>query len=100
MKGSELIKVVVSGNLRTDHSTALMKAALHGIGIAVVPEWVVKRAVERGDLRIVLKEFEVRPTEQDTALYAVFPHGQLVPPKTRAFVDFLVSLFSHNKLKI
>ncbi|MCC3304338.1 LysR family transcriptional regulator [Sneathiella sp. HT1-7] len=100
IKGSEVIKVDVSGNLKTDHSTALMKAALHGVGIAVVPEWVVKRAIEQGDLRVVLQDFEVKPTEQDTALYAVFPHGQLVPPKTRAFVDFLVSLFSHNKLKV
>ena len=96
-KGLGQIEVPVSGNLQTSSSTSLMRAALHGLGIIVVQEWMVRRAIERGDLRCVLQEYEVSPTDHDTALYAVYPQGDLVSPKTRAFVDFLVTLFKESK---
>lgn len=96
-KGSDQIEVPVSGNLQTGSSTSLMRAALHGLGIIVVQEWMVRRAIERGDLRCVLQEYEVSPTDHDAALYAVYPQGDRVSLKTRAFVDFLVTLFKESK---
>jgi DNA-binding transcriptional LysR family regulator len=96
-KGSDQIDVPVSGNLQTSSSTSLMRAALHGLGLIVVQEWMVRRAIERGELRCVLPDYEASPTDDDTALYAVYPQGDFVSQKTRAFVDFLVALFKESK---
>ena len=93
-KGVRTINIDVSGNLQTSSSTVLMKAALSGLGIMVTQEWMARRAIRSGELIRILDQYEVSPTSQDTALYAVYPQGHRTSPNTRAFVDFLVSLFT------
>ncbi|SLN41554.1 LysR family transcriptional regulator [Oceanibacterium hippocampi] len=90
------MEISVSGNMQTSSSTVLMKAAVNGLGIMVTQEWMARQAIANGDLVRVLDQYEVSPTTQDTALYAVYPHGHRISPNTRAFVDFLVSLFTQD----
>ena len=92
-KGAEKINVPVAGNLHTSSATALMDAALAGLGVMVVQKWMAAAAIKEGKLAGVLSDYEVSPTDHDTALYAVYPHSRGLSPKARAFVDFLVALF-------
>jgi len=91
--GKESIEVRVAGNLQTNNSSALMAAAVGGLGLIVSQEWMVRTAIAEGVLRQVLSGYSVRPTDFDAELYAVYPHSSRLSPKTRAFVDFLVGLF-------
>ena len=52
--------------------------------------------IKEGELTAVLADYEVSPTDYDTALYAVYPHSRRLSPKSRAFVDFLVGLFKRH----
>lgn len=54
---------------------------------------MVAAAIKEGKLTAVLSDYDVSPTDCDTALYAVYPHSRRLSPKSRAFVDFLVGLF-------
>jgi DNA-binding transcriptional LysR family regulator len=92
-KNKETIEVDVSGNLETDSSAALLSSALNGLGLVIVQESMAREAITKGELVPVLSDYEVSPTEFDMALYAVYPHGRRISPKTRAFIDFLVMLF-------
>jgi DNA-binding transcriptional LysR family regulator len=69
---------------------------MSGLGLVIMQESTVRQAVRKGDLVPLLTDHEVSPTEFDTALYAVYPSSRKVSPKTRAFVDFLVTLFRHH----
>lgn len=96
---SEQIDVGVSGSLRTSSSPVLVTSALMGLGIAVLQEYTVQSLLAEGSLQRLLPEYEVSPTEVDTAIYAVFPHARGLSRKTRAFVDFLTDLFRGGKFE-
>ena len=83
-RGRKLI-VRVTGRTRTNNQEALADAVLAGAGLAVLPTWLIKAALESGRLRRVLVEFEA----PRTPVYAVFPARGAPPNKVRAFVDFI-----------
>lgn len=58
--------------------------ALRGLGIACLPEFFVRGALDDGALRAVLDEH----VASRTPLYALWPSGRHPTPKLRAFVDY------------
>ena len=58
----------------------------------LLPEWLVGADLSAGRLVEVLSGFTPEPAV--TALHAVYAPGPYVPPKVRAFVDFLAGRFS------
>lgn len=93
--GAEVVRVRVSGNLRTNTTSVLMTSAKKGLGLAVLQEWMVRQACKEGTLQAVLTDYDITPTADDTALYIVYPQRRL-PPKTRALVEFIAGLFEHE----
>jgi DNA-binding transcriptional LysR family regulator len=79
------LSVKVAGRMRTNNQEALVDAVLAGAGLAVLPTWLVKAALESGRMRRVLAEFEA----PRIPVYAVFPARGAPPGKVRAFVDFV-----------
>jgi DNA-binding transcriptional LysR family regulator len=96
VKDDHRVDLPVQGNLESSHAQVLMTAALAGVGLVLVPDWMARRAVSEGRLQMVLTEYEISPTDYDAALYAVYPHSRGLSPKARAFVDFLVDLFRNR----
>jgi DNA-binding transcriptional LysR family regulator len=86
------ISVRVRGRLRANNQEALLDAVLAGAGLAVLPMWLVKDAIEAGQLQRVLEEFE-RPR---TPVHAVFPSKGPPPNKVRLFVDFLKASYGEQ----
>jgi DNA-binding transcriptional LysR family regulator len=76
----------VNGPLTTNEIFLQAGAALHGLGIALVPEMLVNEMIARGDL-VRLLEGEIGVT---TTLAVVYPERKLLRPVVRAFVDALV----------
>jgi DNA-binding transcriptional LysR family regulator len=93
--GSEVLRVPVAGNLRTNTTSVLMTSVKKGLGLAVLQEWMVRQACREGTLQAVLTDYEINPTADDTALYIVYPQRRL-PPKTRALVEFIAGLFERE----
>ncbi|MFQ5972297.1 MAG: LysR substrate-binding domain-containing protein [Alphaproteobacteria bacterium] len=85
-------EVRVSGKLFADDGDALCAAAIAGLGLILVPAWLVGRGIEAGKLREVLSSYQAIPAA--TPMYAVYPHQRHLPPKVRALIDFLVERFS------
>ncbi|WP_251978794.1 LysR substrate-binding domain-containing protein [Salinicola avicenniae] len=79
-------EVRVSGNWRGNSGPALLDAARKGIGLAQLPDYYVKGALERGELISVLDRYQLT----DTAVWAVYPRHRQLSSKIRLLVDFLV----------
>ena len=79
----------IRGRLRTNNQEVLLDAALAGTGLAVLPVWLVKDALDSGSLRRVLAEFE-RPR---TPVHAVLPTRGPPPGKVHAFIEFLTDRY-------
>lgn len=84
-------EIKVRGPLRTNSGNLVRQAALSGLGIAVKSSWDVYDAVLQGRLVPVLQEFGI---DAPAAIWAVYPAGRFVPPKTRAFIDFFAERFA------
>ncbi len=90
------ISVNVSGNLQTESSAVTLIASLNGVGLAMLQEVVANTAIASGELINVFPGCEVSSTDTDVALYAVYSGRKKTPPKTEAFVEFLVRLFRNR----
>lgn len=78
--------VAVSGSLSANATETLRQAALAGVGIVRLSNYVVMRDLRAGALVRLLVDYEV----SESSVYAVFPASRHLSPKTRAFVDYLV----------
>jgi len=79
------IVVPVAGSLRINDDEALSQAVLGGLGIALLPTFIIGKELQAGRLRAVLSDYV--PPEQH--VYAVHLPNVHLPPKIRAFIDFL-----------
>jgi len=73
--------------LMTDSFEALREAALAGVGVAYLPQFVVQESVNAGTLERVLPEFSLPPG----LLHAVFPSRRGMVPAVRALIDALAA---------
>ena len=78
-------RVPVQGMLEADNALVTMHAVLAGMGIAVMPFYHVREAVEAGLAEVVLDDFTLAPILG----HAVLPSGSRTPPRVRRFVDLL-----------
>lgn len=83
--GDGEVAVRVSGRIESNQGELLRDAALAGLGIAMHSRWHVCDDLRSGRLQVVLPDYPLA----DTGIHAVMPQRRLVPPRVRAFVDFL-----------
>jgi DNA-binding transcriptional LysR family regulator len=83
------ISVPVSGDLRINDDEALSQAVLGGLGIALLPTFIIGGELHAGKLQAVLSDYV--PFERH--IYAVHLQSVHLPPKVRAFIDFLRARF-------
>jgi DNA-binding transcriptional LysR family regulator len=82
----------VSGPLFANDGEALVSAAVAGLGLVLVPEWLVGPDLRAGRLQEVLSDYRASPDA--TPLYALYHHRRHLPAKVRAFVDYLATRFA------
>lgn len=66
-------------------SEALLPVAQAGLGIACLPDFMVKVALQRGELQKVLEGF----VEHQGSFRVIWPSSKYLAPKLRVFIDFL-----------
>ncbi|HEX8595726.1 MAG TPA: LysR substrate-binding domain-containing protein [Pseudomonas sp.] len=83
--GKDTQKVHVTGPLHANNGDLLAQAAEAGMGIALLPTFIVEKALADGRLIAVMGDWQAPPI----SINAVYPSARRVPMRTRAFLDFL-----------
>lgn len=78
-------EITKAPRLYADSAQALMAFARAGSGVALLPEWLARKALDGGQLVSVLPGY----TFAQQGIYAVYPDAQHVPAKVRKFIDFM-----------
>jgi LysR family transcriptional regulator for bpeEF and oprC len=91
-KNAERIQSVLRGQVAFDDENSYLAAAESGLGIARIPAFVLKEAMERGSLELVLGDWVPEPVP----LNVVYPQNRHLSGKTRVFVDWVAELFSEH----
>ena len=80
----------VTGRIHASSGRVLVDAAVAGLGVVYLFEPYVRREVASGVLEPVLAEH----TPDPVPIYALYLQRNLVPPKVRVFIDYLIGLFA------
>ena len=83
-KGREIVQRM-QGRFESNLGELLRDAVVAGLGIALHSVWHVHEELHAGRLQVVLPDYSLATT----GIYAVMPERRLVPPRVRAFIDFL-----------
>ena len=86
------IAVPVAGRLRINDDEALSQAVLGGLGLALLPTFIIGKDLQEGRLRAALSEYI--PVERH--VYAIYLPTRHLPAKVRAFIDFLLERFGSD----
>ncbi len=83
-------QVRTAGWLTVNDGQSLLNAAVSGLGIAYLPNYLYADALKAGLVQEAIPDL---PKEM-LGIYAVYPPGRFTQPKVRAFIDFLVTSFA------
>lgn len=82
---NRISRIELEGKLIANSMSTLQEAAIAGLGIALLPWRTCREHVERGELQMLLEEWQL-PTG---GIYAVYPSPRYLTPKVRSFIDFI-----------
>ncbi len=87
--GGQETEVPINGKSVISSASALKACAMDGMGVALLPGWLVEGEFECGSLVNVFPCHRVTATDFETAAWLVYPSRSYVPLKVRAFIDFM-----------
>jgi DNA-binding transcriptional LysR family regulator len=83
------LHVPVSGALTANNGDVLRTVILAGVGVRLMPTFIVGKDLAAGRLEAEFEAFAPEPP----GIYAVYSHRRHVPSKVHAFVDYLAEAF-------
>ncbi len=78
-------EIKVSGRMQSNVADPMRIAAIHGLGLIMLPRYIVGRDIEKGKLHTVLDSYTPRPLE----IHAMYPHRKYLSAKVGLFLEFL-----------
>lgn len=90
--GETKLTVPVSGPIRLNHYPLLREAAKTGLGVALLPRYILEPEIRNGTLELALTDYGT-PTSQ---IYLVYPYQIHLPLKNRLLIDFIHSWFRNR----
>ncbi|MCG8324063.1 MAG: LysR substrate-binding domain-containing protein [Thiotrichales bacterium] len=76
----------VNGNWQCNNGRSLVKAAVRSVGLIRIADYYVEDEIRRGELEIVLADYEV----SDVYTWIVYPEREHMPTRVRFLIDFLM----------
>src|SRR4029453_18744252 len=80
------------GRFKADNGTALVAAAIAGLGVAYLPNGLINEHLASGALVAVMTNHLPPPA----GIYIVRPPGQHCSPKIRALTELFIEVFRTN----
>ena len=90
MVGGQILKIPITPYLKAGNGQFLCDAAVDGLGVVMLPTFIVHQAMTVGDLVPVLADYPCQRLEA----YAIYPQTRHLSQRVRAFVDFLIQRFA------
>ena len=81
----QTLQVPVRGRIVANNGSALTEAAARGMGITRQPDFIAAPWLARGQVQVVLEDFEIPPL----GIYAVLPSNRYIPHRVSALIEHL-----------
>lgn len=84
-KGEETISIALKGRVKANNGDGLAKASAAGMGISLIPDFIVKDYLRAGSL-VELKKLGIQPP---IGIYVALPSNSYIPERVRLLVEYL-----------
>lgn len=91
---STVSEVAVAGKMVISNAIALQQCAIAGMGLALLPHWLIDKDIATGRLINLFPAYEVTATDFNAAAWLVYPSRTYVPLKVNVFLDRLKAAMS------
>jgi DNA-binding transcriptional LysR family regulator len=91
--GGNPVVARVSGNLIADNRETLLAAIIAGVGLSLVPPYMIFDQLASGALVPLLPDYRAPEYE----IVALYPHRRHLTAKVRAFIDMLADQFANEQ---
>ncbi|WP_248807067.1 LysR family transcriptional regulator [Pseudomonas sp. MWU13-2100] len=88
--GAQVERVAIKGHLRINDLDAQLLAVRQGLGMALLPDWLVADLLRQGELVHWLPDWQAQATQIAASLWFVYPPKRTVSSKVRSFIDFML----------
>ena len=86
--GDEVITVRPNARFTADSGAALVPAVIAGLGIALLPDFLITDHIEQGRMVVVMRDYPM----PEAGVYVVRPPGGSASSKVRALIDVMVEI--------
>jgi DNA-binding transcriptional LysR family regulator len=90
-RDGNVLDIPIHGNCLITNSQAIRQCALAGMGLTLLPDWLIQEDVQSGALVRLFAEYDVTASDYDSAAWLLYPSRDYLALKTRMFIDHLVS---------
>lgn len=80
-----IVRIIGHNRLRLDSGEAIRDAAVDGLGIAFLPEFLVKEHIASGALRNILGNIDY-----SVDIILIYPNKKFLDPRARTFMDWII----------
>jgi DNA-binding transcriptional LysR family regulator len=84
-------EIEVRGTLTVNNVEVLRQAVVGGVGLGLLPEWLVKADLGNGALVRVLEQYEINPGPMEVGVYGLYPANRRGSAKIKAVLDMLAA---------
>jgi DNA-binding transcriptional LysR family regulator len=95
MHDGKVITIRPHARFTADNGAALVPAVLAGLGIALLPDFLITQHIESGAMVTLLPDFPM----PEAGVYVVRPPGGSAPCKVRALIDILIEKVADTKCR-
>lgn len=88
-QNKQVAEVPINGNCTITNSDAIKQCTLSGIGLSLLPDWLVQEDIEKNLLVKLFENYEVTATDYDSGIWLLYPSRNYIPLKTQVFIDHL-----------
>ncbi|HEB85825.1 MAG TPA: LysR family transcriptional regulator, partial [Gammaproteobacteria bacterium] len=88
-ENQEIYEIQIQGQCTITNSTAIKQCAVLGMGLALLPDWLVNNDIKGGILERLYDDYSVTATDYNSGIYVLYPSKKYTPLKTRLFIEHL-----------
>ena len=88
-KTGNVQEIPVRGNTIISNAIALQQCAISGMGLTLLPHWLIDEDINTGKLVKLFPDYQVTATDFNTAAWLLYPSRAYIPLKVRLFVKEL-----------
>ncbi|MFG1380917.1 LysR family transcriptional regulator [Xanthobacter versatilis] len=88
-RDGQVEEVAVRGDIAISSGLAIRRAARDGLGLALLPDWLVGPDLATGTLIDLFPDYDITATSFDTAAWLIYASRRYMPKKVRLMTKFL-----------